>query len=203
MYQVESFCDRAIWLDKGQVQLEGPASVVVAAYADSLRAEGGDALKTTQVVDAAASAKAASSGTPLTRILNIEVSVDGKFGRELVAQSLKSQVHITVRFESDPALPCPTVATGFALPDGQIFTSAYTLFDNIAIERDANGLGQATVIFTQLPLMKGRFTVGAYLFDERAIHVYDVVLQAAAIDVVQDGLHQGFVQLPHHWRKPS
>ena len=203
MYQVESFCDRAIWLDKGQVQLEGPASVVVAAYADSLRAEGGDALKTTQVVDAAASAKAASSGTPLTRILNIEVSVDGNAGRELVAQSLKSQVHITVRFASDPALPCPTVATGFALPDGQIFTSAYTLFDNIAIERDANGLGQATVVFTQLPLMKGRFTVGAYLFDERAIHVYDLVLQAAAIDVVQDGLHQGFVQLPHHWRKPS
>ena len=203
MYQVESFCDRAIWLDKGQVQLEGPASVVVAAYADSLRAEGGDAFKTTQVVDATASAKAASAGNQLTRILNIEVSVDGKLGRELVAQSLKSQVHITVKFESDPALPCPTVATGFALPDGQIFTSAYTLFDNISIQRDANGVGHATVVFTQLPLMKGRFTVGAYLFDERAIHVYDVVLQAAAIDVVQDGLHQGFVQLPHHWVKPN
>ena len=199
MYQVESFCDRAIWLDKGQVQLEGPASMVVAAYADSLRAEGGETLKTTQVVDAQASAVAAASGTKLTRILNIEVSVDGKVGRELVAHSLKSHVQITVQFESDPALPCPTIATGFALPDGQIFTSAYTLFDSIAIERDANGCGQATVVFTQLPLMKGRFTVGAYLFDERAIHVYDVVLQAAAVDVVQDGLHQGFVQLPHHW----
>ena len=199
MYQVESFCDRAIWLDKGQVQLEGPASMVVAAYADSLRAEGGETLKTTQVVHAKASAVAAASGTKLTRILNIEVSVDGKVGRELVALSLKSHVHITVQFESDPALPCPTIATGFALPDGQIFTSAYTLFDSIAIERDANGCGQATVVFTQLPLMKGRFTVGAYLFDERAIHVYDVVLQAAAVDVVQDGLHQGFVQLPHHW----
>jgi len=199
MYQVESFCDRAIWLDKGQVQLEGPASMVVAAYADSLRAEGGETFKTTQVVDAKASAVAVASGTKLTRILNIEVSVDGKVGRELVARSLKSHVHITVQFESDPALPCPTIATGFALPDGQIFTSAYTLFDSIAIERDANGCGMATVVFTQLPLMKGRFTVGAYLFDERAIHVYDVVLQAAAVDVVQDGLHQGFVQLPHYW----
>ena len=199
MYQVESFCDRAIWLDKGQVQLEGPASMVVAAYADSLRAEGGETFKTTQVVDAKVSAVAAASGTKLTRILNIEVSVDGKVGKELVALSLKSHVHITVQFESDPTLPCPTIATGFALPDGQIFTSAYTLFDSIAIERDANGCGQATAVFTQLPLMKGRFTVGAYLFDERAIHVYDVVLQAAAVDVVQDGLHQGFVQLPHHW----
>jgi lipopolysaccharide transport system ATP-binding protein len=39
MYQVESFCDRALWLDHGQVQMEGPASKVVAAYADSLREE--------------------------------------------------------------------------------------------------------------------------------------------------------------------
>jgi lipopolysaccharide transport system ATP-binding protein len=95
---------------------------------------------------------------------------------------------------------CPTFATGFALPDGQIFTSAYTLFDGIAIERDAQGRGQATVVFNKLPLMKGRFSVGAYLFDERAMHVYDVVLQAATVNVVQSGVHQGFVQLPHSWK---
>jgi ABC-type multidrug transport system fused ATPase/permease subunit len=100
-----------------------------------------------------------------------EVSVDGQTGRELEAVSLQSDVSITVQFESDPALPCPTFATGFALPDGQIFTSAYTLFDGIAIERDAQGRGQATVVFEKLPLMKGRFSIGAYLFDERALHV--------------------------------
>ena len=114
--------------------------------------------------------------------------------------SLQSEVQSTVKFESDPDQPCPTFATGFALPDGQIFTSAYTLFDGIHIERDAVGNGQATVVFHKLPLMKGRFTVGAYLFDERALHVYDVVLQAATVNVVQDGVHQGFVQLPHSWK---
>jgi hypothetical protein len=38
------------------------------------------------------------------------------------------------------------------------------------------------------------------LFDERALHVYDVVLQAATVNVVQSGVHQGFVQLPHTWK---
>ncbi len=109
-------------------------------------------------------------------------------------------MHITVKFESDPAQPCPTFATGFALPDGQIFTSAYTLFDGVTIERDSQGRGQATVVFEKLPLMKGRFSVGAYLFDERALHVYDVVLQAATVVVTQPGVHQGFVQLPHRWQ---
>ena len=228
MYQVESFCDRALWLDRGQVQMEGPAADVVAAYTDSLRAENGNSavkalahganglLASKALEDApngaefddqsdgssahATATAPASEPTGLTRILGIEVSVDGVSGRELQAVSLQSDVHITVQFESDPLQPCPTLATGFALPDGQIFTSAYTLFDGITIDRDAQGRGQATVVFEKLPLMKGRFTVGAYLFDERALHVYDVVLQAATVNVTQAGVHQGFVQLPHRWQ---
>ena len=218
MYQVESFCDRALWLDHGQVQMQGPASKVVAAYADSLREESkssssatlasvrasgslGGASNTLDGIDTSDVSTAASAAAlGVARITNIEVSVDGQTGRELEAVSLQSDVSIRVQFESDPALPCPTFATGFALPDGQIFTSAYTLFDGIAIERDAQGRGQATVVFEKLPLMKGRFSIGAYLFDERALHVYDVVLQAATVVVTQAGVHQGFVQLPHRWK---
>ena len=218
MYQVESFCDRALWLDRGQVQMEGPAADVVAAYTDSLRAENAHSAdkpspNTASALEVSVASQAAPSSNELeidsdpapvtsglTRILVIEVSVDGIKGRELQALSLQSDVHITVKFESDPTQPCPTLATGFALPDGQIFTSAYTLFDGIAIERNAQGQGQATVVFEKLPLMKGRFTVGAYLFDERALHVYDVVLQAATVNVTQAGVHQGFVQLPHRWQ---
>ena len=218
MYQVESFCDRALWLDRGQVQMEGPAADVVAAYTDSLRAENAHSAdkpssKTASALEVSVASQEAPSSNELeidsdpapvtsglTRILGIEVSVDGIKGRELQALSLQSDVHITVKFESDPTQPCPTLATGFALPDGQIFTSAYTLFDGIAIERNAQGQGQATVVFEKLPLMKGRFTVGAYLFDERALHVYDVVLQAATVNVTQAGVHQGFVQVPHRWQ---
>ncbi len=224
MYQVESFCDRAVWLDHGRVQMEGPASDVVVAYNDSLRAEGATnkatghnslanassasdantALVNAIVEEALEQADvennppAKSSG--LTRISSIEVNVDGQTGTDLQAISLQSNVAITVKFESDPAQPCPTFATGFALPDGQIFTSAYSLFDGVSIERDSLGNGQATVVFEKLPLMKGRFFVGAYLFDERALHVYDVVLQAATLNVTQAGVHQGFVQLPHRWQ---
>jgi lipopolysaccharide transport system ATP-binding protein len=218
MYQVESFCDRAVWLDHGRVQMEGPASDVVAAYNDSLRAEGATArtdhtsstslAKKALANTLAASAQdqaatenlAAPSSSGLTRISSIEVNADGQTGTDLQAISLQSNVTITVKFESDPAQPCPTFATGFALPDGQIFTSVYTLFDGITIQRDKLGNGQATVVFEKLPLMKGRFFVGAYLFDERALHVYDVVLQAATLNVTQAGVHQGFVQLPHRWQ---
>jgi lipopolysaccharide transport system ATP-binding protein len=218
MYQVESFCERAVWLDHGRVQMEGPASDVVAAYNDSLRAEGATARtdhtsSTSLVKKALANTLTASAqdqpdtenidaptSSGLNRISSIEVTVDGQTGTDLQAISLQSDVAITVKFESDPAQPCPTFATGFALPDGQIFSSVYTLFDGINIQRDTIGNGEATVVFEKLPLMKGRFFVGAYLFDERALHVYDVVLQAATLNVTQPGVHQGFVQLPHRWR---
>ena len=221
MYQVESFCDRAVWLDHGRVQMEGPASDVVAAYNDSLRAEGATARTDSSIIGSSASGAAsaltntsaeleqdqaaienvaAPTSSGLTRISSIEVNVDGQTGTDLQAISLQSNVAITVKFESDPAQPCPTFATGFALPDGQIFTSAYTLFDGVSIKRDTIGNGKATVVFEKLPLMKGRFFVGAYLFDERALHVYDVVLQAATLNVTQEGVHQGFVQLPHRWQ---
>jgi len=218
MYQVESFCERAVWLDHGRVQMEGPASDVVAAYNDSLRAEGATARtdhtsSTSLVKKALANTLTASAqdqpdtenidaptSSGLNRISSIEVTVDGQTGTDLQAISLQSDVAITVKFESDPAQPCPTFATGFALPDGQIFSSVYTLFDGINIQRDTIGNGEATVVFEKLPLMKGRFFVGAYLFDERALHVYDVVLQAATLNVTQPGVHQGFVQLPHRWQ---
>jgi lipopolysaccharide transport system ATP-binding protein len=202
LYQVEAFCDRAVWLDKGQVQAAGPVASVVKAYADSLRAEHAqDVVPGPAATETDKTESSVVTTTPVgqARITSIEVSVDGQTGRELVATSGLSEVVISVGFESDPALPCPTVATGFALPDGQIFTSVYTLFDQLPISRDAHGRATVRVAFPKLPLMKGRFTVGAYLFCERAIHVYDVVLQAATVDVVQDGVHQGFVHLPHSW----
>ena len=133
MYQVESFCDRALWLDRGQVQMEGPAADVVAAYTDSLRAENAHSAdkpspNTASALEVSVASQEAPSNNELeidsdpapvtsglTRILGIEVSVDGIKGRELQALSLQSDVHITVKFESDPTQPCPTLATGLPL----------------------------------------------------------------------------------------
>ena len=189
LYQVEAFCDRAIWLDHGEACMDGPAPAVVAAYNNSLRAGDNEKLAVT--------ATPPQSGH--AHIRRIEVEVDGVVGTALTARSLESHVRIQVAFASDPALPCPVVATGFALPDGQIFTAVYTLFEGITIERNASGDGEAIVVFERIPLMKGRFSVGAYLFCERAIHVYDYALEAAHIDVTQPGVAQGFVHLPHYW----
>jgi lipopolysaccharide transport system ATP-binding protein len=203
LYQVEAFCSRAIWLDHGQVRLVGSAASVVAAYNDSLRAKDASPASASADVSADPSINAdvpvlamADGNARITRVLTC---VDGVCGRELMAKSGESDVTITVEFCCAPGMPIPVVATGFILPDGQIFSSVYTLFDHVEMSVDASGVGAATVTFPRIALLKGRFTVGAYLFCERAIHVYDRVLEAAVIDVTQPGVEQGFVHLTHHW----
>lgn len=191
LYQVEAFCSRALWLDHGQVRMIGPAASVVAAYNDSLRA------KSPAAGDAGVPAVANASGN--ARITRVLTSVDGVSGRELTAKSGESDVTIRVEFCCAPGMPAPVVATGFILPDGRFFSSVYTLFDKVEVSIDASGAGAAVVTFPRIALMKGRFTVGAYLFCERAIHVYDHVLEAAIIDVTQPGIEQGFVHLEHYW----
>jgi lipopolysaccharide transport system ATP-binding protein len=65
---------------------------------------------------------------------------------------------------------------------------------------DAQGLGQAAIVFEQLPLLKGRYSVTCFLISEDAVHVYDQVERCILIDVRQQGLEQGLVRLPHQWQ---
>ena len=191
MYQIEAICDHAIWLAHGKVMAQGDASEVVHLYHASLFPEAGR--------QATMGEDAPPAPHGLAKLGRIRVSVDGLEGGKLLAESGKSEVRIAVSFASDPSLPCPTLSAGFMLQDGRVLCSAWSLFDKIAIPRKANGSGEATLIFPELPLLKGDYRVAVYLFCEKGIHVYDCTNHAAEIRVRQEGLEQGIVMLPHAW----
>ena len=98
LYQVESLCDRALWLDQGQLKMQGDAADVIAAYAQFLDSGQATAvrmaLKTHQTStdsqalshQSAEQAKQpdnaqldnAPSVTVLPRITRVEASIDGQ-----------------------------------------------------------------------------------------------------------------------------
>lgn len=53
--------------------------------------------------------------------------------------------------------------------------------------------------FPLLPLLKGRYTVSAYVLCERAINLYASAEHAGRFEVSQDHVEQGVVSLPHAW----
>lgn len=221
LFQVEALCQRSLWLHKGQVQALGPSADVIARYNDwlAVEASGASAKSIAPASDAAAAPREAPTEpmaepalVPATapvsatvpaghaRLLRLQASSDGVAGTELQARSGQSDIAVDIEFASDPATPCPNLALMVYGADGRVLCSTGNWIDGVVLQRDAAGRGMATVRLPRLPLLKGRYTLSAFLMCERAIHVYEAVSHFATLQVSQPHLEQGIVSIPHEWR---
>ena len=201
LYQVEAFCDRVLWLDRGRLMNLGDPQDVVQCYSNILQdnTEPEDTSSTVSPSDFKSTiVTPAPEGH--ARLNGIKVIVDGKEFSNLEVMSSMSDVSITVSFISDPNLPCPSIAAGFMFPDSRVVASASTHFDKIMVKRTENGCGKVDLVFPKLSLLKGNYWVAAYLLCENGIHVYDCVNFVTEIKVRQANLEQGIVSLTHFWK---
>lgn len=209
LYQIEAICSRVLWIESGELLGDGEPDEVIPQYQrfldTGLLPHEQPSYQGTRVgafdTPAAAPAEPAHSGPAgYARLTTTEVSINGETGRELSAQSGVSTLAVAVGFASDPTLPCPTVAVTISNKDGHIITSAATWEDNVTLSRNAQGEGVARLEIDQLPLLKGRYQVGAYVFCEQGIHSYGWIDPVATIRVSQTTIEKGFFRLPHTWR---
>lgn len=207
MYQIEAICTRAIWLKEGRVALAGPPPAVVSAYNDYLT---GLNLAQLAADRPAAGSAGTDDGAPTgtapaaihrgpARILAVQVSADGQTGRLLAVHSQASTLMVRVDFLSDPELPTPSLGVCLLHASGLTVASAGSVNDGVTLSRQSHGQGRVTLCLPSLPLLKGEYTVDAYLMCERGIHVYEHAPGVATLAVTQEGLELGLVALPHHW----
>ena len=202
MYQVEAICDHVIWLNEGEVKLEGePAGVVVAykAFVDGI-SEDHFASADRSAEKGAIANNIHANTAARTRILNVEVSAGGAVGDVLGVVSGVSDVTLSVRFASDPALPCPSVAVRISDSVERTVTSLGSFNDGVQLARRRDGCGQVEITLPQFPLLKGQYWVTVVLLSEDGIHVYDSARMVAELKVEQRGLEQGVVSVPRKWR---
>ncbi|MCC6813489.1 MAG: ABC transporter ATP-binding protein, partial [Rubrivivax sp.] len=83
--------------------------------------------------------------------------------------------------------------------DGRAVASAGSWLDGVDLQRAADGSVAAELRFPALPLLKGRYTVSAYVLCERAIHIQAAAEHVLAFEVVQSDALQGIVALPRRW----
>lgn len=216
MYHVQALCSRAIWMENGRIRMVGDAASVTAAYETALvvdsvpnsqvAASATDPLKETSIqtpINALESAPSpphthlAEPGT--ARFTGIEVLSDGHSGKNLPVQSGKSTLTVRLSFASDPQLPCPSVALGILHANGSVVTSAGSANDHATLDRDALGAGSVDIVFEQMGLLQGDYSINVFLLCERGLHIYDHAERVATLRVVQQGLEQGLVTLPRTW----
>jgi len=199
LFQVESLCARAIWLNKGKMVLDGESAQVVSAYQSFLDQSTTDSTIEPQFVSEHAPEQNKIPPSGSAHLGKIQLIADDTNTLQADIASGQSCILINVSFISDPSLPCPNVAMTLHTKDGRVITSAATWEDQFAIQRKPDGSGQICLKLERLPLLKGEYLVNIYLLCERGLHLYDSAEAIASLQVKQAGRLQGYFSIPHQW----
>lgn len=190
MYHIESICDRALWLERGQVRQMGRPDEVTRCYL-------GEQFSASAAPETPRATPSALLGQ--ARILNIEASSGEQRGSHLTLRSGLDALRVQVDFCYDETLPMPNVLFGLETAAGINVSSGGTSFDQVQPISTGPGKGSVTLHFPHLPLMKGDYRLTIFLGCERAIHLYDQALYCVDIKMEHEGNEQGLCFLPHYW----
>ncbi len=198
MYQVEALCDRALWLEQGEIRMEGSPAEAVAAYNSfSLKR---DKLPEPENVLPGVQPAATETTHPPAWLEDVSVSVgDGAWVREAHLPS-QASIWIRVRFHAEPGLPAPVVAILILSEDRRTLSSCSTQLDGVSLPVNAAGEGEIVLHYPSMPLLKGIYHIDAFLLDETGVHIYEGALTCAQLHVTQTGPELGQVVLPHVWQ---
>ncbi|WP_293006409.1 ABC transporter ATP-binding protein [Nitrosomonas sp.] len=203
LFQVESLCNRAIWLNKGKMVLDGESAQVVSAYQSFLDQSTTDSTVETHFTSKNAPAQDKKHPSGSAHLEKVQLIADGACTPHTDITSGQSNVLINISFISDPSLPCPNIAMTLNTRDGRIITSTATWEDQFVIQRSPGGSGQICLRLKRLPLLKGEYLVNIYLLCERGLHLYDSAEAIATIQVKQVGRLQGYFSIPHQWENTT
>ncbi|MDR4515685.1 ABC transporter ATP-binding protein [Nitrosomonas sp.] len=206
MFQVESLCSRAIWIDRGTMMADDEAARVVADYQafldKSAATQNGGAIKITPHTEQMPPATESVQFPPgRARLHAIKILADGKDYRNTPLISGRSTLSVSIAFISDPHLPCPNVAVTIHSMDARTITSAATWEDQVSPVRQPDGIGSICLTIDQLPLLKGKYFISVHLLCERGIHIYESAKAIATFPVDQEGRLQGYFRLAHRWEE--
>jgi lipopolysaccharide transport system ATP-binding protein len=188
LYYISSICRRALWLDQGRVMRYGPSVDVVHEYETFLRERDRERPATTPT--------STDTATPV-RLREIVVCDASGLPRDRFARG--EDVHIRLRIESDQPKQPVHVLVGIhrEADDLQCF----------AVGTHADGLAplsgrseyEVTVRLLDLPLLRGEYSVIAYIGDEQAIAVFDRRDVRPAFSMTGDRFEVGMIAVDHRW----
>jgi lipopolysaccharide transport system ATP-binding protein len=116
------------------------------------------------------------------------------------AQGQVDSLLVRAMFESDPEMPAPSFAVTLHSMDGRIIGSAGAWNDGVTLARSVSGGGWVELVFPSVALLKGTYSLSAFLFCERGLHIYDNADHFIKVQISQQGIEQGLFHVPRVWR---
>ena len=187
LYYVTSICRRTLWLDHGRLMRFGPSVDVVHDYETFL-------LERDRELPAVE--QGPRSHTPV-RLREVIVCDESGLPRDRFSR--RDDVHVRLRIEADdPAQPIHLlVGIHRAADDLQCFV----------VSTHADGLEpisgkthyEVTVKLRDVPLLRGEYSILAFVGDENAITVFDRQDVRPAFSMTGDRFEVGVIDIDHTW----
>jgi lipopolysaccharide transport system ATP-binding protein len=205
LYHVKELCRRAIWIDKGVIQVQGESGEVIDQYNDHVRMQNRIAVPLPKSTLLETKAKG-ENNKQLTAylseatLLNAQLDNAGialyrtgdKFQVQVLAHKQESlaleDVHIGIIIKRNDGVQCFGVST---VLDGELLFTG----------QDNNALGVVYEI-PELSLLSGQYSLEIWLIDTTSAHVYDSMQSCCEFKVRQPNTEVGVVYLPHQWSAP-
>lgn len=183
---VRHFCDRAIWLDHGEIRADGKPEEVIDDYNEAMlggheNSEGGGIRR----------------GEGPVRISKVEMLVDG-----VVTDRVRTGDDVVFRmhYESTRAVYAPVFAITLASLAGPIITAPSSR-DADEVPAALGGSGTVDITIRDLPLLPGPYVVHSEVTRFGRATYFDHVQNAASFDVVRgtSAEVEGLVTLDPAW----
>ncbi len=201
LYHVKELCQRAIWLDKGEVQIQGESAEVIDQYNDHVRLQN----RVSVVVPESSAPVVESEKTPLTAYLLSAHLEEGQVNTDNIpVYRTGSSWCVKVLAKKQASLALEDVHIGIIIKrnDGVQCFGVSTVVDNVNLfELDNNELGVVYKI-PQLSLLSGQYSLEIWLIDTTSAHVYDSMQSCCEFTVRQANTEVGVAYMAHHWSQP-
>jgi lipopolysaccharide transport system ATP-binding protein len=201
IYQVEALCQRALWLDNGQVRILDKAAIACLAYNQFIDqidnpTPPAPLIPPTNLIHI--DPKPATIAIGSARLTRIVVTADEQTTSNLQLISMVSSLTIQISFSSCASLPCPCVAIVINDANERNISSCCNYYDQISLIPDLQGNTTIQLKFPMIRLLRGHYVIHVYLMCEQAIHIYDYA-RCTEFEVTQPGLEIGIVSLQRIW----
>ncbi len=205
VYQIEALCNKALWIEKGQLQILGSPDQVIVQYNEFLNAIEQATESNLNVLtsnsDAIPVPIEIASGIP--KIIAIQTYSDKTCDRQLNLISCQSDLTVEVSFTAPVDIPVSSVGVVINGLGGTPLLSAGSVNDGFELKSSPVSPITLELCFPKIALLKGIYSIDVFLMCDQGIHVYEHVRNVAELQVEQSGLEIGVVTLPHEWRSKN
>ncbi len=194
LYQVGEVCERAIWLDRGRLQMIGPASEVVEAYQDHVRQRNSDSNEKSDFVE---------NKIQPTRAWFEHIEFEDYASKPDNKPVFITQQPFAISFLiKAPNLDVDDIHVGVVIKrnDHVQCYGISTVADGIKLKKLEDGHYSIKYVISSFPLLSGEYLLDIYLIDASGVHVYDKRENSFPFQVRQDLKAVGMCWIDHQWK---